>query len=452
MATVTRGYSFGSTEQVTNTKLHTLVDSATVTSITNADVDAGAAISDTKLDLATIAQAMQFNGAVTAASIFKLAKGADVASANGAITLGDDGNYFDITGTNAITSITAKTAGTVVILQFDSTATLTDGSNLKLAGNFTGAAEAQICLVSDGTNWFEVSRNNASSGGVPTNYRSQMYVMQASTTTMTVAPGVLEVNGVSISKTSNTTLTVGTAGDWAGGSSLRATSTTAYVGVDASGNIKMHTTAPTHADYALSVTAANNTKRYASWSSTTYRIIGWFYMNGTGSGELDTFGVSNIADGSVKNIVRREYVAYASGTTTIPGDDTIPQNTEGDQYMTINSVFTNVNNKIKVRVIAKHGGAAGTVHFATLFKNSGADAIEVTGFYNTSTSAITPMVMDYEAKATSTGLTTFNYRAGARTVDTGTTSFNGNNALGGREFGGALISMIEVEEIESQLT
>lgn len=169
MATLTAGYSFGSTETVTNTKLGLLVTGASVTGIVNSDVDASAAISDTKLDLATIAQAMQFNGEVTCAStftmssnIFKLAKGADVASVAGAITLGDDGNFFDITGTAAITSITAKTAGTVVTLQFDSTASLVDGSNLKLAGNMNGAAESTITLVSDGTNWFEVCRQPSS--------------------------------------------------------------------------------------------------------------------------------------------------------------------------------------------------------------------------------------------------------------------------------------------------
>ena len=123
--------------------------------IENVNIKSSAAIASSKLDLSAIASTMAMSSA-----IFKQAKGADVASVAGAITLGDDGNYFDITGTNAITSITAKTAGTVVILQFDSTATLTDGSNLKLASNFTGAAEAQIMLVCDGTNWFEVCRNN----------------------------------------------------------------------------------------------------------------------------------------------------------------------------------------------------------------------------------------------------------------------------------------------------
>ena len=48
MATVTRGYSFGATEEVTAEKLHSLVDSATVTSIAAADITDGV-ISDAKI-------------------------------------------------------------------------------------------------------------------------------------------------------------------------------------------------------------------------------------------------------------------------------------------------------------------------------------------------------------------------------------------------------------------
>jgi len=37
-ATITKGYTFGATELVTNTKLHTLVDSATITAIANTEL------------------------------------------------------------------------------------------------------------------------------------------------------------------------------------------------------------------------------------------------------------------------------------------------------------------------------------------------------------------------------------------------------------------------------
>ena len=51
MGTITRGTTYGSTETITNAKLHILVDDATVTGIVNADVSAGAAIDGSKLNL-----------------------------------------------------------------------------------------------------------------------------------------------------------------------------------------------------------------------------------------------------------------------------------------------------------------------------------------------------------------------------------------------------------------
>lgn len=89
---------------------------------------------------------------------FTWQKGSDVASGT-SIALGD-GNFFDITGTTTIQTITAKNAGTVVTLQFDGALTVSDGvGNLKLNGDFSTATESTLTLVSDGTNWFEVCRN-----------------------------------------------------------------------------------------------------------------------------------------------------------------------------------------------------------------------------------------------------------------------------------------------------
>jgi hypothetical protein len=45
-----------------------------------------------------------------------------------------------------------------VALQFSGALTFTDGSNLKLAGNFVTTADDTITLVSDGTNWNEMAR------------------------------------------------------------------------------------------------------------------------------------------------------------------------------------------------------------------------------------------------------------------------------------------------------
>lgn len=360
-ANLNRGYTFGATEQVTNTKLHNLVDNGTVSNIDQTNITAGSGL--------------------------------------------------------VITSTTQPS---------DTDALWMDSSGTKVLKFYNGSV------------W-------AVTASVPTNYRSQMYVAQASTTTITVAPGILEVNGNAISKTSNTTLTISTASDWAGGSSLRAVSTTAYVGVDASGNIKMHTQVPTHADYAVSITAANNTKRYATWSGTVYRIIGWFRMNATGSGELDTFGVSNLADGAVRNVVEFQTGAVSTGTTALPEDDTIPQITEGDQYMSLNFVPTNVNNKLRITVTLIGTSTGGDVLVA-LFQDATAGAL-ASAWVGGAVSVVQTVTFNHHMKAATTALTTFRVRAGSVS---GTFTFNGQSS--GRFFGGVLASSIKIEELESELT
>lgn len=100
-------------------------------------------------------------------------KGADVASA-AALTLGTDGNYFDITGTTAITSIGSLGIGTVVKLHFDGVLTLTHNATdliLPGAANITTAAgdEAEFIEYASG-DWrctnYQVAADSPGFGGV----------------------------------------------------------------------------------------------------------------------------------------------------------------------------------------------------------------------------------------------------------------------------------------------
>jgi hypothetical protein len=325
---------------------------------------------------------------------------------------------------------------------------ITDGSkNIVSAAVATYPSLTELSYVKGVTSSIQ-TQIAALATSTPKNYRSQMYVMQASTTTITVAPGTVEINGASVAKTANTTLTLTTAGDWAGGSSQQAASTKGYVIIDASGNLKLTTTAPTHADYAVSITAANNTKRYATVSAVVYRYIGWFYMNATGSGQLDAFGVSNIADSAVRNIVEFETGAVATGTTTVPDDDTIPQNTEGDQYMSQVFVPTNVNNKLVITVIFIGGQSNAQDNIMCLFQDATANAIAVCPVGTVGGSHIQSATLIHRMKAATTSLITFKLRVGGSAA--GTTTFNGYG--GGRKYGGVCASSITVEEIESELT
>lgn len=65
-----------------------------------------------------------------------------------------------ITGTTGITSITATGhSGAIVTLIFAGALTVTDGGNLKLAGNFVTTADDTLTLACDGTNWHECCRS-----------------------------------------------------------------------------------------------------------------------------------------------------------------------------------------------------------------------------------------------------------------------------------------------------
>jgi len=228
--------------------------------------------------------------------------------------------------------------------------------------------------VQSGDVWIDTSgsqnllklRNQAndawiSLGALPKNWRNGLRCKQASTSTITVELGMLEVNGASIEKTTETTLNLATDAHWAGGTNLRATSTYGYIGVDGSGNIKMHTTAPSHSDYAVSNTSGK--KRYATWSGTVYRIIGWFYMNATGSGELSSFEVGNIAEIGVTNSVVR------AGST----DDTINDTTYGSDLTECEIHFYTSGGPVRMDAGLYISNTAAGIDIVTALFDDGAD-------------------------------------------------------------------------------
>jgi hypothetical protein len=106
-------------------------------------------------------------------SRLRQAQGADVASANN-LSLGTDGNAFEITGTTTINLIsnTNWQNGSVIRLVFSSSLTVTNnagtsGSNINilLAGgaNFSATANdiltLMLCEIGSVQNWVEVSRS-----------------------------------------------------------------------------------------------------------------------------------------------------------------------------------------------------------------------------------------------------------------------------------------------------
>lgn len=147
--------------------------------------------------------------------------------------------------------------------------------------------------------------------------------------------------------------------------------------------------------------------------------------------------------GDVIQVQRYETGATATGTTVIPFDDTIPQNTEGDQYMSVSITPTNVNSILRIDVVWVGSGAATDILGVALFQDSTAGALAATGHHVGAGQIITIPLTHYMTAGT-VASTTFKVRAGSHNA--GTTTFNGYS---GRIYGGVMASSITVTEIAS---
>lgn len=155
--------------------------------------------------------------------------------------------------------------------------------------------------------------------------------------------------------------------------------------------------------------------------------------------------VAGTAVGQVIQVVNTQSGAVATGTTVIPQDDTIPQNTEGDEYITRAITPGNTNNKLMIIVVCHiANGTSGTGGCAALFQDSTAGALACGNLFLGSAGQDTPVVFIHYMTAGTTSSTTFKVRAGF--AGAGTTTFNGIG--GGRQKGGVLASSITILEIK----
>lgn len=189
-------------------------------------------------------------------------------------------------------------------------------------------------------------------------------------------------------------------------------------------------------DYSLT-TAVTNFQVLMS----TGTVTGTIYVYG--KSKSASTGSTNVLAGRVVQVVNTQTGAEAHGTTIIPIDDTIPQNTEGDQYMTLAITPTSATNKLKIDVVFFGGVAAPTEIIVALFQDSTANALAVGSQYCDAATGRRMTTFSHYMTAGTTSATTFKVRAGSHT---GTQlTFNGTSAA--RLYGGVVASSITITEI-----
>lgn len=135
--------------------------------------------------------------------------------------------------------------------------------------------------------------------------------------------------------------------------------------------------------------------------------------------------------------------AVATGTTTMPFDDTIPQISEGDEYMTLSHTPLKTTNRLVIIVSAFHShSAANAQSGVALFMNATANALAVAEIYENTATAVNMVTLIHEMQAGTTSAITFRVRIGSQNA--GTTTFNGQS--GGRKYGGVAASGILILE------
>lgn len=180
---------------------------------------------------------------------------------------------------------------------------------------------------------------------------------------------------------------------------------------------------------------------YANWESGLATAGTW----SSGPTRVQLFGTGIPLPGQVVQVARTDTGAVATGTTPIPGDDTIPQNTEGDQYISQAITATSAANVFAVesRVNAASNSGAPDLIGAALFQDTTANALKAACAIYSTASGLVQVNLAHAQLALSTSSVTFKVRAGSSSA--GTTTFNGSATV--RRYGGVMNSYIQASEI-----
>ena len=179
---------------------------------------------------------------------------------------------------------------------------------------------------------------------------------------------------------------------------------------------------------------------YVEWSASGLTAGTWTTTN---VNYVQSFGPGIKKPGDVVGSVYYVTGEAATGTTTVPVDDTIPQSSEGDQFMSQAYTPTSAANLLLVDAQAALVTSAQGAIAMSLFQDSNANSL-ATGVLSVLPSVWGVAHIKYMARSQLSSSTTFKIRAGNNAA--GTTAINASTA-GTRYYGGVFNSYIDIKEL-----
>lgn len=166
------------------------------------------------------------------------------------------------------------------------------------------------------------------------------------------------------------------------------------------------------------------------------------HTNGTNAMTIDSGGGVYVKDHIVQ-VKHSQTGAVDFTDSNIANDDSIPQNTEGKEFMTLAITPKSASSKLLIDVVICGAPTSAAAVTVALFQDSTANALATNGVYmSAGTGQIIANCKHYMTAGT-TSATTFKVRAGAHS---GNFTLNGvNNTT--RVYGGAGSSSITITEI-----
>jgi len=166
-------------------------------------------------------------------------------------------------------------------------------------------------------------------------------------------------------------------------------------------------------------------------------------------GRITTISTAALGStGKLLQVVRSTTSSVVTCGTNIPWDDTIPQNTEGNEVLTaaITPLSATSSLYIKFFCTGNHSGAGGNGTMAALFVDSTANAISIFGVPNNGANWQTTISIAASVASSSTTARTYKVRVGS---SGGVTFYVNGNNVGTRVFGGVSTAMFEILEVEA---